>query len=106
MSNLSKLGTDALDPRSRLIMLYAMCGFANFASLGIMIGGLGTMAPERREEINALGLKSIVSGTLTTCLMGAIVGVDVSCVRRSGATQQRRTRNLEIRMVDAHARPE
>jgi CNT family concentrative nucleoside transporter len=40
-----------------------------------MIGGLGTMAPTRREEINALGLKSIVSGTLTTCLMGAIVGV-------------------------------
>ncbi len=72
---LSKLGSDALDPRSRLIMLYAMCGFANFASLGIMIGGLGTMAPERREEINALGLKSIVSGTLTTCLMGAVVGV-------------------------------
>ena len=73
--DLSKLGTDALDPRSRLIMLYAMCGFANFASLGIMIGGLGTMAPERREEINALGLKSIVSGTLTTCLMGAVVGM-------------------------------
>lgn len=72
---LSKLSTEALDPRSRLIMLYAMCGFANFASLGIMIGGLGTMAPERREEINALGLKSIVSGTITTCLMGAIVGV-------------------------------
>ncbi|MBR1198251.1 nucleoside:proton symporter [Bradyrhizobium sp. AUGA SZCCT0240] len=72
--DLSKLGPDALDPRSRLIMLYAMCGFANFASLGIMIGGLGTMAPGRREEINALGLKSIVSGTLATCLMGAIVG--------------------------------
>jgi concentrative nucleoside transporter, CNT family len=72
---LSKLSSDALDPRSRLIMLYAMCGFANFASLGIMIGGLGTMAPERREEINALGLKSIVSGTITTCLMGAIVGI-------------------------------
>jgi concentrative nucleoside transporter, CNT family len=73
--DLSKLDPDALDPRSRLIMLYAMCGFANFGSLGIMIGGLGTMAPERRHEINALGLKSIVSGTLTTCLMGAIVGV-------------------------------
>lgn len=71
----SKLPADALDARSRLIMLYAMCGFANFASLGIMIGGLGVMAPERREEINALGLKSIVSGTLTTCLMGAVVGV-------------------------------
>src|SRR6202035_2526856 len=73
--DLSKLTPDALDPRSRLIMLYAMCGFANFGSLGIMIGGLGTMAPERRDEINSLGLKSIVSGTLTTCLMGAIVGV-------------------------------
>jgi concentrative nucleoside transporter, CNT family len=71
----SKMGPEVFDPRSRLIMLYAMCGFANFASLGIMIGGLGTMAPERRDEINALGLKSVVSGTLTTCLMGAIVGV-------------------------------
>jgi concentrative nucleoside transporter, CNT family len=71
----SKLPTDVLDSRSRLIMLYAMCGFANFGSLGIMVGGLGTMAPERRAEINSLGLKSIVSGTLTTCLMGAIVGV-------------------------------
>ena len=72
---LAKLPAGALDERSRLIMLYAMCGFANFGSLGIMIGGLGTMAPQRREEINSLGLKSIVSGTLTTCLMGAIVGV-------------------------------
>jgi CNT family concentrative nucleoside transporter len=71
----AKLAPDALDPRAKLIMLYAMCGFANFGSLGIMIGGLGTMAPERRDEINALGLKSIVSGTLTTCLMGAIVGM-------------------------------
>src|SRR6266516_6244612 len=73
--DLSKLGPDALDSRSRLILLYAMCGFANFGSLGIMIGGLGTMAPQRRDEINSLGLKSIISGTLTTCLMGAIVGV-------------------------------
>jgi concentrative nucleoside transporter, CNT family len=71
----SKLPADTLDARSRLIMLYAMCGFANFGSLGIMVAGLGTMAPERRDEINSLGLKSIVSGTLTTCLMGAIVGV-------------------------------
>lgn len=71
----SKLPPDALDARSRLIMLYAMCGFANFGSLGIMIGGLGTMAPERRDEINSLGPKSIVSGTLTTCLIGAIVGM-------------------------------
>jgi CNT family concentrative nucleoside transporter len=73
--DLSKLGDNALDPRSRLIMLYAMCGFANFGSLGIMFGGIGTMAPQRRDEINSLGLKSIVSGTLATCLMGAIVGL-------------------------------
>ena len=71
----SKLAPNALDPRSRLIMLYAMCGFANFGSLGIMIGGLSVMAPERRDEIASLGLKSIVSGTIVTCLMGAIVGV-------------------------------
>ena len=73
--DMSKLRPDALDPRARLIMLYALCGFANFGSLGIMIGGLGTMAPERREEIVSLGLKSIVSGTLTTCLLGAVVGM-------------------------------
>jgi CNT family concentrative nucleoside transporter len=72
---LAKLPTDSLDPRSRLIMLYAMCGFANFGSLGIMIAGLNVMAPERRADIISLGGKSIVSGTLTTCLMGAIVGV-------------------------------
>jgi concentrative nucleoside transporter, CNT family len=72
---LAALPPDALDPRSRLIMLYAMCGFANFGSLGIMIAGLATMCPERRDVVVSLGLKSIVSGTLTTCLLGAIVGV-------------------------------
>jgi len=72
---LSKLPPDALDPRSRLIMLYAMCGFANFGSLGIMIAGLATMAPDRRHDVLSLGVKSIVSGTIATCLMGAIVGV-------------------------------
>ena len=72
---LTKLPPDALDPRSRLIMLYAMCGFANFGSLGIMIGGLGAMAPERRADVTSLGLKAIVSGTLSTCLIGSIVGV-------------------------------
>jgi CNT family concentrative nucleoside transporter len=73
--DMSKLPPDALDPRSRLIMLYALCGFANFGSLGIMIGGLATMAPERRDDIVSLGPKSIVSGTLSTLLIGAIVGV-------------------------------
>jgi len=72
---LAGLPADALSPRSRLIMLYAMCGFANFGSLGIMIGGLATMAPERRDDVVSLGVKSIVSGTLSTCLIGAIVGM-------------------------------
>jgi concentrative nucleoside transporter, CNT family len=72
---LAALPADALSQRSRLIMLYAMCGFANFGSLGIMIGGLATMAPDRRDDVVSLGLKSIVSGTLSTCLMGAMVGL-------------------------------
>jgi concentrative nucleoside transporter, CNT family len=66
---------DALGERARLILVYAMCGFANFGSLGIMIGGLATMAPERRSEIVSLGMKSLVAGTLATCFMGALVGV-------------------------------
>lgn len=73
--DLSKLPPDALGDRSKLIMTYAMCGFANPGSLGIMIGGLGTMAPERRDEIVALGFRSIVAGTLATCMTGAVVGL-------------------------------
>ncbi len=72
---LAHLPAGALDPRSRLIMLYALCGFANFGSLGIMLAGLTVMAPERRADIISLGAKSIVSGTLATCITGALVGV-------------------------------
>lgn len=72
---LAKLPAGSLDERSRLIMLYAMCGFANFGSLGIMIAGLTVMSPQRRADILSLGGKSLVAGTLTTCLMGAMVGV-------------------------------
>ena len=64
-----------LSDRSRLLLTYALCGFANFGSLGIMIGGLSTMCPERRGEIIALGMKSIVAGTLATCLTAAMVGL-------------------------------
>ena len=73
--NLAGLPADSLGPESRLIMLYALCGFANPGSLGIMIGGLGTMAPDRRGEIVSLGLRSIVAGTIATCMTGAIVGL-------------------------------
>jgi CNT family concentrative nucleoside transporter len=72
---LSKLPPEALSDRSRLIMLYALCGFANFGSLGIMIGGLTAMAPERRPEIVQLGLKTLVSGTLATCMTASVIGI-------------------------------
>jgi CNT family concentrative nucleoside transporter len=70
-------GMTGLSSRSRLLLTYALCGFANFGSLGIMIGGLSTMCPERRGEIIGLGLKSIVAGTLATCLTAATVGLIV-----------------------------
>jgi CNT family concentrative nucleoside transporter len=63
-----------LSPKSMLIMTYAMCGFANPGSLGIMIGGMATIAPERKSEIVSLGLRSIIAGTLSTCMTGAVVG--------------------------------
>ncbi len=72
---MSQLKTGALSSKSLLIMTYAMCGFANPGSLGIMIGGMGTMAPGRRTEIVSLGLRSIIAGTLATCMTGAVVGI-------------------------------
>jgi CNT family concentrative nucleoside transporter len=73
--DMARLPQDALSPRSRIIMTYALCGFANFGSLGIMIGGLGVMAPQRRGEIVSLGFRSIISGTLATLMTGAVVGI-------------------------------
>ena len=72
---LAQLPAEALSPRSRVIMTYALCGFANFGSLGIMLGGLTAMVPERRDDIVALGMRSIVSGTLATLVTAAAVGV-------------------------------
>jgi concentrative nucleoside transporter, CNT family len=73
--DLARLPPEALSPHARLIMTYAMCGFANFGSLGILIGGMGAMVPERKNEIVSLGLRSILSGTLATCMSGAVVGM-------------------------------
>ncbi len=75
---LGNLPKGALSQNSRLILTYAMCGFANPGSLGIMIGGMGTMAPERRSEIAALGLRSILAGTIATCMTGAVVGLIIA----------------------------
>ena len=73
--DLSQLPPDALSERSRLILTYALCGFANFSSVGILIGGLTVMVPERKAEIIELAPKTLISGTLATCLTGAVVGV-------------------------------
>lgn len=72
---LAGLPADALSDRSRLIMSYALCGFANLGSLGIMIGGLATIVPERRAEIAGLGMKSLLAGTLATLSTGVVVGI-------------------------------
>jgi CNT family concentrative nucleoside transporter len=73
--DMSHVGPALLSDRSRVILTYAMCGFANPGSLGIMIGGMGAMVPERREEIVALGLRTILAGTLATCMTGAVAAI-------------------------------
>jgi len=72
---MSQLPAGTLSERSLAIMAYGMCGFANLGSLGIMIGGMGTMVEERRSEIVALGFKSLAAGVLATCLTGTIIGI-------------------------------
>ncbi len=73
--DMARLPAGALDDRSRLIMTYALSSFANFGSLGILLGGLGSLAPERRDEIVGLGMKALVAGTLATCMTGAVIGI-------------------------------
>ena len=76
--DLAKMTDDVLDPRSRLIITYALCGFANLGSLGIMLGGLLSIAPDRRDDILSLGPKSILSGVIATSLTGAVIGLLVN----------------------------
>ena len=72
---LAALPPQRLGESSRVIMTYALCGFANPGSLGILVAGLAGLVPERRDEIVSLGLRSIVSGTLATCCTGAVVAL-------------------------------
>ena len=72
---LAELPAGSLSEKSTIIMTYALCGFANFGSLGIMIAGLSGMCPERATEIVELAPKSLISGTLATCMTGAIAGL-------------------------------
>ncbi len=73
--DMARLPAGSLSARSQTIMVYALCGFANLGSLGILIGGMAAMVPERRGEIVSLGFKSILCGTMATCMVGAIVGL-------------------------------
>ena len=73
--HLSQLPVDTLSEQSRLITVYSLCGFANLGSLGIMIGGLTALIPERRSDVISLGMKTILSGVLATLLTGAWVGL-------------------------------
>ena len=72
---MAQLPADTLSEKSKIIMTYAICGFANFGSLGIMIAGLSGMCAERASEIVSLAPKSIFSGTLATCMTGSIAGL-------------------------------
>jgi CNT family concentrative nucleoside transporter len=73
--NLAALPGEALSPRSELLMLYALCGFANLSSVGMVIAGVSALAPSRRDEIVELSLWSIIPGTLSTCMTAAVVGL-------------------------------
>jgi CNT family concentrative nucleoside transporter len=73
--DMARGGAAALSDRSRLILTYALCGFTNFGSAGIMLGGMCAMCPERRAEIVSLGLPSLAAATIACCMTGAAVGV-------------------------------
>jgi CNT family concentrative nucleoside transporter len=64
-----------LSARGRLIASYALCGFANFGSIGIQIGGYSGLAPERRADLARLGPRAMVGGLLTTCLVACVAGI-------------------------------
>jgi CNT family concentrative nucleoside transporter len=66
---------DLFSEHSRMIMLYALCGFANLGSLGILLGGLSVLVPERKSEYLVIAPKSVICGTLVNLLTGAIVGL-------------------------------
>jgi CNT family concentrative nucleoside transporter len=73
--DMARLSEDVLTPRSKVIMTYALCGFANLGSLGILLGGMCAIAPERRREIVQLGPWTLVSGTLATLSCGSVVAM-------------------------------
>ena len=74
---LATLGDD-LSESTRVVLLYALCGFANFGSLGILIGGLSTLVPERKMDYLSLAPKSLISGNVVTFISASLVGLAIS----------------------------
>ena len=70
-----QMGAEALSERSAVIASYALCGFANFASIGIQIGGIGGIAPERRSDLAKLGFRAMIGGTIAAMMTGGVAGV-------------------------------
>ncbi len=78
--DLAALPPGSLDPRSQLIVTYALCGVANLASIGLLVSTIGTLAPSRRAEAAGLGMKSWIAGNMTSAMTGAVIGL-VTLVR-------------------------
>ena len=72
---MSQLAAGELGDRSRMILAYDMCGFANFGGLGIMLGGLGALVPSRRKDVLELGMKSLIAGNIATLMTGAVAAL-------------------------------
>ena len=75
LGTILKSPTPALSPRSSVILTYALCGFSNFASIGIQVGGIGSLAPERRRELTEIAFKAMLGGTIACCMTGCIAAV-------------------------------
>lgn len=78
--DLAQMPPDTFDPRSLLIITYALCGFANLASIGLIISTIGTLAPARRAEVTALGMKSWIAGNCASAMTGAVIGLVTAVV--------------------------
>lgn len=74
-AQLSALEEGALSDRSKLITLYALCGFANFSSVGILVSGIGAMAPERKTDLIKVSIKALIGATLASCMTGLVIGI-------------------------------
>tara|TARA_X000000368_G_scaffold239322_1_gene188937 strand:+ start:1084 stop:2346 length:1263 start_codon:yes stop_codon:yes gene_type:complete len=72
---LANLETGVLSDRSKLITLYALCGFANFSSVGILVSGISAMAPERKNDLIKVSLKALIGATLASCMTGLVIGI-------------------------------